>query len=116
MNQRNSQTVRRLGILAAICCTALTFWCSGAALGQSRADSAIAEQPILTQRVASPEDAALMLREHAGNVCVYQGSLLLYETDIPVESLPQADRKLLSGGIKVRNELELQRFLEDFGA
>ena len=114
--QQNSQSIWKLGILAAVCCTALTLWCSGTALRQSSADSALAEQPMLTQRVSSPEEAELTLRVHDGNVCVYQGNLLLYETDIPAESLPKADQKLLSDGIKVRNKLELQRFLEDFGA
>ena len=119
MTDRNSLHPLRAGLLTALLCAALTLWGGGWTLSRTRI-AASADLPIqnagVAERAAAPEDAEMTLRTHQGVVCVYQGTLLLYETDIPVDSLPAADRKLLSDGIKVSNELELQCFLEDFGA
>ena len=118
MKDRNSLRPLRAGLLVALLCAALALWGGGAALGRRRI-AASADLPVrnagIAERASAPEDAEMTLRAHQGVVCVYQGTLLLYETDIPVDSLPEADRKLLIDGIKVSNELELQRFLEDFG-
>ena len=119
MKDRNSLHPLRAGLLAALLCTALALWGGGWTLSRTRIATS-ADLPIqnagVAEHAAAPEDAGMTLRTHQGVVCVYQGTLLLYETDIPVDSLPEADRKLLFDGIKVSNELELQRFLEDFGA
>lgn len=119
MKRRSHSAALRLGVSVLLCCTSLILWGSARILAQRSSNvyaDTIISTPDIPQSAQAPTDAAFLLRSHQGVVCVYQGTLLLYETDIPVDSLPESDRKLLSSGINVRNELELQRFLEDFGA
>lgn len=61
-------------------------------------------------------DGPLILRESNGMVCVYRNGVLFYQTDIPVISLPEQNRKELEEGIEVANETEMHQLLEDFGA
>lgn len=65
---------------------------------------------------APPQVRRLVLRETGGMVCVYENGVLLYQTDIPVVSLPAQDREKLVQGIEVETEEEMHQLLEDLGS
>ena len=83
---------------------------SAIANAQAKVDVAVSQE-----KEADPE-GPLVLRESDGMVCVYRNGVLFYQTDIPVLSLPEQNRKELAEGIEVANETEMHQLLEDFGA
>lgn len=70
----------------------------------------------ISQEKETQQEGPLVLRESNGMVCVYRNGVLFYQTDIPVLSLPEQNRKELAKGIEVANETEMHQLLEDFGA
>lgn len=61
-------------------------------------------------------DAAYTLREYNGFLALFTDGNSLPDAvySVPIDSLPEADRKSLADGINVNNTQELQRLLEDF--
>lgn len=100
-----AQRRRRRLILACACLSALLM--TGLAYNsQSRAVSAVAEQP------AGPYYATVQ-----NNVLIIQqnGQTVL-RTGIDVRSLPAADQAALQHGISLADETALARLLEDYGS
>ena len=101
-----------LALSGAMCAAALA--CPLPQNGTPAQTSAAAD---LTVEVPAPPEARrLVLRETGGMVCVYENGDLLYQTDIPVVSLPAQDREKLVQGIEVETEAEMHQLLEDLGA
>ena len=60
-------------------------------------------------------DAVYIIREHMGELCVFdQGGNMLERLDVPLIALPAADRQRLTDGITVNGDAELARIKEDF--
>ena len=117
MNYSNHSLLMRLStlllvlILSGICVVTSAFWPNEAA------ETMISSAKISSIQDTSPgQEHNLILKECNGKLCVYSGSILLFQTDIPVASLPERDRIALSEGIAVDSEAELHQRLEDFGA
>ena len=89
--------------------------CLGAAL---RVPPAEITSPTIaeTQEPPSPTESLYILREYVGQVGVYTpDGTLIRALDIPILSLPAADRRMLSQGITLFSEEELQTIIQDYG-
>lgn len=61
----------------------------------------------------SPSRLPYVLRADHGELCVFQGSVLLRRTGVAVAALPEKDRTALEGGIAVSTKEDLTSLLED---
>ncbi len=100
---------------AAVCAAAfiLTF---GAAAGGVPTEPAAAE---VSAETPASEPPGFVVRECAGSVCVFHAdydTVPVIVTEISVGGLPEADRRLLTDGIRVEGREELLRLLEDLGS
>lgn len=73
----------------------------------------------VTKRIATEnrESYVYTVRENGGKIAVYEKdnpTPLYYLEDVVVKTLPEYDRVLLKSGIKVKNDKELQKVLEDY--
>ena len=60
--------------------------------------------------------AHYILRETEGKIGVYTpNNTLIHILDIPVLSLPTADRRMLAEGISISSEQELNEIIQDYG-
>lgn len=119
MRRKHPSLPLRLGTLGGILAASLGLAIAGWALptpALPETAQANAAAAVSVDKSPETESGALVVREHNGMVCVYRDGILYYKTDIPVISLPEQNRKELSEGIKVANETEMHRLLEDFGA
>ncbi|MBR1781260.1 MAG: hypothetical protein IJ751_07665 [Oscillospiraceae bacterium] len=82
---------------------------------RNRVTATPVDRPLAIQ---SPEEepAHMLVVDEGGRVCVYLNDELMLTTDIPVSSLPQADRDALARGIDVTSQQELTALLEDLGS
>ena len=62
------------------------------------------------------ENFTFIIKEYQGKVAVFQGqaSEPLFVSDVSISSLPLADKEILSEGIEVSSERELNRLIEDY--
>lgn len=67
------------------------------------------------QEQESEAASAFVVRAHDEKIGVFDASgKLAYVVDVYLITLPQADRELLSRGIRVRDERELAALMEDY--
>ena len=59
---------------------------------------------------------SILVKAQNGYVAVYRNGELALLTDIPIVSLPSADRESLETGIDLADETALHQLLEDLGA
>ena len=77
---------------------------------------AVAAQNALSLEDTAQAQTHMMVVDEGGRVCVYLNDELMLSTDIPIASLPLADREALSNGIIVDSQAELTQLLEDLGS
>ena len=119
MKRSNPSIPIRVAVLSALLAFSLALGVAGWAypspvntVASAQADVSVAA----SQEKADESASSLIVREQDGMVCVFRDGVLFYQTDIPVISLPEQNRKELSRGIEVANETEMHQLLEDFGA
>ena len=89
--------------------------CLGAALPAPPTESAspTVAEPHDTQKA---DESLYILQERNGCIGVYTpDGTLVQEVDIPLLSLPPADRRMLSQGIPLSSEEDLWAILQDYG-
>ena len=105
-------TILGLLVLSAALCMAAT--------AQSFSHTVASEKslPGVEELYTSLDTAAYIVREQNGYVAVFSSnpSALLEMTSIPVSTLPQADRALLSAGIVAKDRQALLTLLEDLNS
>ena len=74
--------------------------------------------PQVEKKYTSFDTAAYIVKEHSGYVAVFSSNPphLLEVTDIPVTTLPTADRSLLKAGITATDRSDLLMLLEDLNS
>lgn len=107
----------RGGILTAVAVTACGLFATGILLGTPLVRAALAAKDTTGAHASITADThTITVRELGGYVAVYRDEAFAQMTDIPVSSLPAGDRKALSRGISVADDMALHQLLEDLGA
>ena len=109
---KRSLTLMGLLVLAAALCIIAT------AQSFRRTETAEKILPAVEEKYTSFDTAAYILIEQNGYVAVFSSNprQLLEVTNIPVSTLPAADRNLLQTGITATSRYELLTLLEDLNS
>jgi hypothetical protein len=109
---KRSLTLMGLLMLAAALCITAT------ARSFRRTQAAEKILPVVEEKYTSFDTAAYILIEQNGYVAVFSSNprQLLEITDIPVSTLPAADRTQLQTGIAAKGRYELLTLLEDLNS
>ena len=119
MKRSNPSIPIRTALLSALLAASLALTVAGWAYPSPVNTAANAQASVsvaVSEEKAQEQTSQLIVREKDGMVCVYRDGVLFYQTDIPVVSLPEQNRKELAQGVEVANETEMHQLLEDFGA
>ncbi len=86
---------------------------------ETESQSESIKQPQAAPETDAPESAAPValytVREIGGRIGIFDlGGALVRTVNVPVATLPRADRQQLAVGITIHSEEELQKLIEDF--
>lgn len=92
-----------LAVVVFISSVAVFFYAMGNGVSSSQVQSG--------EQIETP----YTIREYNGNIAVFKGAAEVPEElyEVPVETLPEEDIKNLKNGIKVSDEKQLRRLIED---
>ncbi len=101
-----------LGAALLVCGTALLAGKPAAPVRESVQEESPTEERVPVKALADGE--GYLLRETEDGIAVYLDGKLLRQTDIYPPLLRRIDRRALQQGIRVENEEELLKLIEDF--
>ena len=99
-------------------CLGLSIFAAGALLCALTLPRLLIRQEA-TVPAAGTAECRYVVREYRGQVAVFlplQTYGPKYVTEIPVSSLPQADREALENGIPIYTDAQLTALLQDYGS